>query len=141
MSQGARIKEDEKGLYLLCDGCIARPFPGGIEYECRMDDGGLKAGDYTKVLRLAGTDLVQLYGLAQWEGERFNWRIEKPISMRCERCDGEGVVSGHSVDAKRCPVCYGSGNKQPRSVAKMTLEDMDKKQAAEPRGANWGAWG
>jgi hypothetical protein len=143
MTRGATIKEDEKGLYLLCDGCIARPSPGDFVHGYRMNDGGLVEGQYVKVKRLAGTDLVQLYGLDDWSGDRRNWRIEKPKSMQCVRCDGEGVVSAPypSQPDKLCPVCYGSGVAPAKSAAKMTLEDMDKKQPAEPRGANWGVWG
>jgi hypothetical protein len=137
------IKKDEQGLYVEVSGIVARPVHGGFSHGFSMDDGELVEGDRITAHRLGHTDIIQLSNGWEWGEDRRNWRIQQPNAMRCERCDGEGVVSAPhpSQPDKRCPVCYGSGVAPAKNVAKMTLEDMDKKQPAEPRGANWGAWG
>lgn len=54
----AKVKQDDKGIFIQTGGYIFRPGPvPGYSHALRMDDGGLKVGDIVKAHHIAG-DLI-----------------------------------------------------------------------------------
>jgi hypothetical protein len=54
----AIVQEDDKGLFVTIDNCIARP--GHATYAHITDDGGLKKGDQVEAYLLPECSLVRL---------------------------------------------------------------------------------
>jgi hypothetical protein len=58
MSKLTRVRKDAKGLLIRAGGYVSRPGNvRGYAHAYRMDDGGLKEGDYVKARHRAGTPL------------------------------------------------------------------------------------
>jgi hypothetical protein len=57
----ALVRKDEQGLFVICDGVIARPGNvRGYDHALRMDGGGLAAGEKIRCRQLSGSPLVKL---------------------------------------------------------------------------------
>jgi hypothetical protein len=57
----ALVRKDEQGLFVICDGVIARPGNvRGYDHALRMDGGGLTGGEKVPCRQLSGSPLVKL---------------------------------------------------------------------------------
>lgn len=57
----SKVRQDEKGLYVIAGGYIARPGPvRGYSHAFRMDSAGLVAGDDVKARHWAGTPTTKI---------------------------------------------------------------------------------
>lgn len=76
------VRQDEKGIYVICDGSLARPGDvNGYSHAYDMSDGGLKKGDRIKARHIGGTPLVKV-SAADGETYRYWYMYEDSPEMK-----------------------------------------------------------
>jgi hypothetical protein len=82
----AKVRKDEIGIYVRCNGSIARPGAvAGFSHACRMDDGGLKEGDAVNARPWSNSPLIVL---TLSDGSKTRWHVDDSAVVREECPDG-----------------------------------------------------